>query len=223
MALVAFNTFVQEIAPHVDGAPTPVIARYIKQVVIDLCERAKVWRVQLDDVPLVAGTYEYALTSPIAGTEVSSIFDAKLITASNPDSRTPLAVATLEQVLASVSDWPNTNTLGTPQAVYRDNVAEFDVVPVPDALDTYTVSLTAAIRPTMAATTIEDTLMSEWRRVWYHGTIHELMIMPGHNWSNEKLALYHGKQWEFHLNNARAKANKGFGRTPIFVTQRPWA
>ena len=25
-----------------------------------------------------------------------------------------------------------------------------------------------------------------------------------------KLAAYHGKQWEFFLNNARAKSNKGF-------------
>lgn len=223
MALVPFTSYVQEVAPHVDGAPTPVITRFIRQVVIDLCERAKVWRVPLADVPLVAGTYEYTLVSPINGTEVSSILDAKLITASNPDARTPLAVSTLEQVLASVSDWPNVNTPGAPLAVFRDDVSEFDVVPVPDALDTYTVALTAAVRPTLTATTVEDTVMSEWRRVWYHGAIHELLIMPGRNWSNEKLALYHGKQWEFHLNNARAKANKGFSRAPIFVKQRPWA
>ena len=77
MALVAFTAYVPEVAPHVEGAPTPVIARYIRQAVIDLCERAKVWRTDLTPLALSAGTYNYTLASPIAGTEVSAIIDAK--------------------------------------------------------------------------------------------------------------------------------------------------
>lgn len=223
MALVAFTTYVPEVAPHVEGAPTPVIARYIRQAVIDLCERAKVWRTDLAALPLVAGTYDYTLASPIAGTEVSSILDAKCVASLNPTVRSRLDIVTQEDVLASVAGWPNVNTSGSPLAVFRDTVSELNVVPVPDAADTYTLYMNAAIRPTLSATTVEDSVMNEWRRVWYHGAIHELLVMPGHSWSNEKLAAYHGRQWEFHLNNAKARANKGFSRTPIFVTQNPWA
>jgi len=223
MALVSFNTYVGEVAPHVQGVPTPVLVSYIRRAMIDLCERAKVWRVDLTDVPLVAGTYAYAIASPIAGTEVSAFLDAKLKKASDTTSRTPLEITTQEVVLATVPDWPNLSTPGEPRAVFRDTSGFFDVAPVPDTLDTYTIALQAAIRPTAAATTVEDTLMSDYYKVWFHGAIHALMVMPGRVWSNEKLALYHGKQWEFYLNNARAKANKGFSRAPIYVQQRPWA
>lgn len=222
MALVQFSAYVHEVAPHVEGCPSPVITQYIRKTFTDLCERAKVWRTDLSGIPLVAGTDAYVLTSPVSGTEVCSLLQAQMTTATNP-SRQPLEITTYEDVVAKYSFWPDPTIDGYPLSVYRDSPSEFNVVPVPDNLDTYTVYIKAAIRPTLTAATVEDTLMSEFRRVWFHGTIHELMLMPNKKWSNEKLAAYHGKQWEFFLNGARAKSNKGFSTAPIYVQQQPWA
>jgi len=219
MALVAFSTLNGDIAPHVPGCPSAVVTQYIRRVVTDLCERAKVWRVQLTPQLLVAGDYDYAFVSPVAETEVSSILSAKVATA---EGATSLVEVTGEQVLQMYPLWPDTASPGYPLYVSRVNTETYQVVPVPDALDTYTVSIFAAVRPTLAATEVEETILSEYRRVIFHGVVHELMTLPGKSWSNEKLALYHGKQWEYFLYSARAKANKGFGRSDIQVTPVSW-
>lgn len=223
MALVTINTYATEIAPHVDGCPTAVIATYIRKVFIDLCERAKIWRVPLTTVTLVSGTYEYALVSPIAETEVSALLDAQVTKASIPTVNRQLDISTMEVAQNLFPDWPNTNVTGEPRLLFQMSPSMFDIAPVVGDKDTYTLKMKAAIRPTMTAVNVESTLMNEYRRAWFHGTIHELMMLPGRTWSNDKLALYHGKQWEYFMNSARARANKGFGRTSISVKQRPWA
>lgn len=221
MALVTTTTLTTDIAPHVDGCPSAVVAQYMTKTMIDLCERAKVWRVQLADVPLVALTYNYPLASPVAGTEVSSLLFAHMAGLTEPAKE--IGLLTEEQVHAYHSDWPNLAAPTRPEGIFRLALDSFNVVPVPDALDTYTVSLWAAIRPTVTATQIESTVYSEYRRAIFHGTLHELMVMPKRAWSDPKLAEFHGKQWEYFVNSARAKANKGFGRTSIRVVPRPWA
>lgn len=223
MALVPINTYATEIAPHVDGCPTAVIATYIRKVFIDLCERGKIWRVQLTPMLLSSGDYEYQLASPVAETEVSALLNAQVAKASVPSVNRPLDISTMEVAQRLFRDWPNANNTGEPRLLFQMAPSAFNIAPVPGALDSYTVKLKAAIRPTMTAANVESSLMNEYRRAWFHGTIHELMMMPGRMWSNDKLALYHGKQWEYFMNSARARANKGFGRTTISVRQRPWA
>jgi len=223
MALVPILSYVTEIAPHVEGCPSAVIAHYIRKVFTDLCERSKIWRVPLANVPIVAGTYDYALVSPVAETEVSALLGAQLTKLSIPNTIQQLEISTSEVVMNYYPDWPNANSTGEPRVLFQTSPSMFELAPVPGNLDTYTVKLTAAIRPTQTAVNVESTLMNEYKRAWFHGAIHELMMMPGRLWSNEKLAVYHGKQWEYFMNGARARANKGFGRTAISVKHRPWA
>lgn len=222
MALVPFSSYVSDVAPHVDGCPSPVISSYIRKVVADLCERAKVWRTPLAGVVLTAGTSSYPLVSPIAETEVSSILDVKYAKAS-ATGRYAVAVRTQEEIFALYPEWPLNVSEGEPRDLYREDLASFQVAPYPDAVDTYTIYVQAAIRPTIGAVNVENSIMSEYRRIWFHGALHELFLIPNRTWSSEKMATYHGKQWTYFLSQARAKANKGFGRVSISVQQRPWA
>jgi len=223
MALVPFTNYVTDVSPHVEGCPTAVIAATIRKIFIDLCQRGKVWRVPLTDVPLVAGTSSYTLASPITGTEVSAILNVQWYKATVPTVIKNLEITTSEVINSMYPDWPNTATPGEPRVLFQTSPSAFCIAPVPDALDTYTVKLTAAIRPTTTAANVEDALMNEFRREWFHGTLCELMTMPNRVWSNDKMATYHGKQWTYLLSSARARVNKGFGRTPINVRPRPWA
>lgn len=223
MAIVAYSTMTGEIAPHVSGCPSAVIEAYIRKIVIDLCNRAQIWRVKLADVTLLAGIYAYPMTSPVASTEVVNILSAALTYASNGNVKA-LGIATDDDVRAMYPSWPDLANLDAPLAITRMNATSFNTVPVPDAVDTYTVTnFFASIRPTQSSTGWEDSLFNEFRRAIYHGVLHELMLMPERNWFNEKMAAYHGKQWEYMLNNARARTNKGFGRADVRVQQRPWA
>lgn len=225
MALVPFTSFVNDIAPHVDGCPSPVIAQYIRKIFIDLCVRANVWRVPLADVVLSSPTYSYNLVSPVAETEVSMILNAQWFKASTPTVIQGLEITTEEVVHALYPDWPNTATvaLGEPRVLFQYNPTQFNIAPVPGTGSTYTVKLMASIKPAVNAVNVEDSIMSTFARAWFHGTVHALMSMPGRVWTNDKLALFHGREWSTFVDSAKTKANKGFSRVPISVKMRPWA
>ena len=119
--------------------------------------------------------------------------------------------------------YPDPNDPRIPEGIYRDDAATLNIVPLPDSSWAYTVNVFAAIRPTDAATGWEGTLQTEYRRALFHGVLHECMMMSKRPWSDLKLAEFHGKQWEFFVQAARARANKGFGRGSVSVTQNAWA
>lgn len=222
MATTTFDSIVASIAPQVPGCPTAVISAEIRKIATDLCERAKVWRVALTPITMVSGTYNYALTSPVVGTEVSTLISSKIKLTTAGTSKN-LEPTTMEAVFSRNPEWPDTANLGEPTSIFKIAEDSFEVMPVPGTADTYTAYLYAAIRPTLTATGMDSAIANQYQREIYHGVLHELMMIPDRPWADDQKSLYHGKQWTFLLNNARARANKGFGRTDIKVTNRPWA
>jgi hypothetical protein len=49
-----------------------------------------------------------------------------------------------------------------------------------------------------------------------------MMLMKGRKWSDPKTALIHGKQWQYLVQDARARVNKSFGRSDVAVQMVPW-
>ena len=222
MASITYASVFGDIAANVSGVPDVVLQFYMNKVTIDLCERAKVWRVAYSPLVLVANQSAYTVTSPVAQTELSSVLTAKVYLGSTAKWK-DLDVVTAEQVFEVYPAWPDTTETKEPTAITRRDEATISVLPNPDIAQAYTLYLYAAIRPTLAATGLDSTIYATYRRAIYHGVIHELMMMPKRPWSNEKLAEYHGKQWEYMVNSARARANKSFSRANLSVVPAPWA
>ncbi len=222
MAMVSFKTFFPDISPHVQGCPDPVMEFYIRRVCIELCNRAGVWRQELTPTTLSSGTYNYTLAAPFADAEVVALTGNRLYLTTADAYRT-LQMVTEEQARLAYSTWPDTVNTGEPAAIFQRDTTSFNVVPVPDDADTYELHLTATLRPTKAATTFEETVFYDNNSAIFHGVLYELMLMPDRPWTNEKMALIHGKHWAHALNSARARANKGFGRADVTVQMRPWA
>jgi hypothetical protein len=222
MATITYASVFGDIAANVAGVPDVVLQFYMNKVTIDLCERAKVWRVTYAAIPLVTGQSLYTVTSPVAQTELSAVLTAKVYLGSTAIWK-DLDVVTAEQVFAVYPGWPEISETKEPTAVTRRDEASISILPNPDAAQAYTLYLYSAIRPTLAATALDSTIYATYRRAIYHGVIHELMMMPKRPWSNDKLAQYHGKQWEWLVNGARARANKSFSRANLSVQPAPWA
>lgn len=222
MSTITYSSIFGDISANVPGVPDVVLAFYMNKVAIDLCERAKVWRVAYAPVTLVAGQVGYTLASPTAQTELSSILTAKAYLGSVTKWK-DLDVVTVEQVFKVYPDWPDTAEVKEPTAVTRVDEATVSIIPKPDSAQTYTLYLYCAIRPTLTAMGMDSTIYATYRRTIYHGVLHELMMMPKRPWTDEARAQYHGKQWEYMVANARARANKSFGRANISVVPAPWA
>lgn len=220
MATVTFDSLVNNIAPQVPGCPTAVISATVRKIVIDLCERAKIWRVTITPVAVTSGVYIYTFTSPIANTEISDIITPRLYLTSAATFK-KLELTTGERVIELYPQWPSLVNLQEPKYLLKDETNMY-LCPVPGTADTYTINAVATIRPSQIATTWDSNLASQYQREIYHGALHELMMIPDRVWTDDNKSLYHGKQWAFLLNSARARANKGFGRANINVAMRPW-
>jgi hypothetical protein len=222
MAIITYASVFGDVSPSVPGVPDVVLQFYMNKVTIDLCERAKVWRVNYAGIPLVDSQNTYTVTSPVAQTELSTILTAKVYLGTAALWK-DLDVVTTEQVFMLYPAWPQTTEVKEPKWVTRLDEASVSVIPTPDSAQPYTMHLYCAIRPTMASTGLDSTVYATYRRAIYHGVLHELMLMPKRPWSDDGRAQYHGKQWEYMVNSARARANKSFGRADTIVTPSPWA
>lgn len=222
MAIITYASVFGDTAANVPGVPDVVLSFYMNKVTIDLCERAKVWRVPYAPITLIASQSAYTVTSPVAQTELSAILTAKVYLGSTARWK-PLDLVTAEQVFDVYPDWPDTVEVKEPAAITRRDELSVSIVPNPDTAQAYTAYFYAAIRPTLTATGLDSSIYATYRRTIYHGVLHELMMMPKRPWTDDKRAAYHGKQWEFMVLSARARANKSFSRASLDVVQAPWA
>jgi hypothetical protein len=230
---VPYATYFGDISPNVPGVPDAVLGFYMNKVMIDLCDRAKVARVSALPVSLVPCTYvngaptalgqiDYAPILPQAYCTISAILSAKIYM-TNAQKWYDIPSLTTEQIFATQPDWPNYLNPGQPSAVTQKDEQYISIVPAVSNADTFTLYLFVAIRPTVSSTFVDPIVYESNRRAIYHGTLHELMSMPKRPWTDEKRAQYHGKQWEYMVNLARARANKSFSRANISVVPSPWA
>ena len=164
MALITYNSVFGDIMANLSGVPDVVLNFYMNKVTIDLCERAKVWRVNYAPVSIVRGTYvngvqtvigqtDYTVTSPIANTELSAVLLAKVYYAT-ANKYKPLDIVTTEQVFEVAPDWPSITGSSQPIAVTRKDETNISIVPAPDNGDTYTLYMYCAIKPTIGSNTV---------------------------------------------------------------------
>lgn len=221
MALIDLNTMNNEVLPHVPGCPSSVVEAYIRKVIADLCTRALVWQVRLTPFALTPATYSYTLASPVLDTEVCVPISLRYTRADTGVVDT-LSVFGLEYLTVEYPSWPEDGDTGAPEAAALTSGSTLEIYPIPDAETTYTVSGVVAIRPSLDATQCEETVLNDYRREIVHGVLHMLMLLPDRKWTDLKTGEYHGKQWNYLLNAARAGRVKGFGRTDVSVQMRPW-
>lgn len=221
MALIDFSTMANEILPHVAGCPSSVAESFIRKTVIDLCERAQVWQVRLTPFDLTPGIYSYVLGSPVVPSEVCAPL-SMCVARADTGSVHGLSVVTRDVLQAKHPTWPEDGEDGEPSYAVQTNVNTLEIYPIPDTATTYTVSGLVAIRPTIAATQCDDSILTTYRRLITHGALHALMLLPDRKWTDLKLGEYHGKQWTYLLNSARAGRAKGFCNSNLTVKMRPW-
>lgn len=219
-----FSALVDDISAFVPGCPSPVIERTIRKIAVDLCQRGKVWEADLAPVTLTAGEYSYVLASPVEYGEVTDLLNAAITTADST-SRVSLRWIPLPNLRLTRPSWP-TDDAGQPMYISTNEPNELVVAPVPEA--NLTLTMRAVLRPTATATEWPSYLHDEYKRVLFHGSIHELLMMPGRSWSTSDkqsaaTAQYHGKQWTYLLNAARHRTATGYNARSLSVQMTPFA
>jgi len=216
--MTAFSEIANDVAPHLIGCPSRVIETSALKVAADLCQRAKVWRMDSTPITMVSGTNTYSIVLSDLTAEICDVDSVHLQTSSG--NYTELAF--IERGAFRNAFYPLSVTgEGYPVYYTQFTSTTITVNPVPDTTDTLLVSVFA--RPVLTAASFPDALYSEFRRVLFHGILHDLMMLPKQNWSNERLAAYHGKQWTYLLAEAKYRSGNDYHEPSQPIKFTPFA
>lgn len=113
--------------------------------------------------------------------------------------------------------WNPDTTLTKPRYYQYVPEAQFAINPTPTAIYPLTVSI--AVAPKRGVNSIEEILPVQWEYVLREGAWAELFAIPGMPWSNDNLAMAHGRMFEDGCNQATSQEQRAYN-TGAAVSQR---
>ena len=191
-----YEALLPAMLPMVPGSSDTFIERNIRSAVVELCERANVYQVELDAVTTVSGIYEYDLETP-AGTSVRRIL---WVTHKGKDLE-PLTTTLLEQRLPK---WREES--GVPEYFVQKNSETFLLAPIPaDTLVGSTI-VRAVLRPTHTSTACDNDVMNDYRDMIVNGALFRLLRIPNKDWSDLQSASIYGQLFNQGVTDAERRA-----------------
>lgn len=194
-------SFYPYILPECMGAPIPLVDSAILRATREFCTHSTAWRVDLDPVPLANSISDYDLDLP-TGSQLVVILDVKL-------DGTPL--------------WPIEGTDGievtgsTSQPRYtQQTLDQIHLTPEPAGLATgAALSVRAALKPTLDATSIEDFLFDEYVEDLARGAKAILKRIGGKAWTDINGGEADYAQFKQAYHGARIRAEQGSVRSSL--------
>lgn len=102
-----------------------------------------------------------------------------------------------------------------PQSITQISPDKFVVLPLPDNAKVYTMRMFYALKPSRAATGMDEIVFNELEEAIFHSALQQLLVMPNVTWSDREAAAYHAKQALLVTTERRARANLGNGRSTL--------
>ncbi|MDB5730692.1 MAG: hypothetical protein JWQ03_587 [Variovorax sp.] len=190
----ALSDFYDYVMPELPGITAPLVDQHLLAVAREICERTGLWR---ESVSLVAeeDRLDYGLYAPTARTEVTRV---------------------LRVSWGQVLQWCATEDPQNPEDHPRFTADEppfildaagetviFEVQPHGD------IDILAALRPSLAAITLPNILLTHHIEMVKRGVHSRLMRMGGKPWTDRDLAVDYGHDYDAFLNHAAMTADNG--------------
>jgi hypothetical protein len=187
-ALSAFSPYVQ---PDVAGAPLLMV----EDAILDGCRRFALdtWLLTSDvTIPTVAGTQSYTVTAAA----LTEIIGVKTISIDGASPIEPVPEDTSKRYVQADGD---------PTCFWFKNSLLW-MYPTPESV--LSMAVEAIIRPTTAATTVDDKFV-EYREAIAAWAKYTLMSMVGQSWSNPQEAEYFYKIYARRVGEEKMRDNTG--------------
>jgi hypothetical protein len=205
------STFLPDIYLEAPGCPESVALNALRHAMREFCERTRAWQEDLDDISVISGQPSYDIDVPV---------DAELVMvlSGRYDGSQFDKIYTPEEMDRVLVTWRSDTGTGVDYLIQDWNTLY--VSPIPTADDSEPVSLRAALKPTLSATTCGD-ILDQWREGLSSGAIARLKMITGKPWSDPQGAVYHASQFETAKRRARVLVLNGFGeRATAVVPQK---
>ncbi len=203
---ISYEALLPDILPMVYGCPDTLVENSIRSAVIELCEKASVYQVELDPLTTVGGIYEYDLEAP-SGTSVQKILWVSHL----GKDLEPITSTLLEQ---RIPKWREGN--GVPKYYVQQGAALFWLAPVPTATAVSSTLLRAVLKPTHSSTACDNDVMNDYRDTIINGALFRLLRIPNKDWTDFAGAQVYSSLFNQGVVEAERKArgaNTGVAKT----------
>jgi hypothetical protein len=198
-----WNDFLPLLLPHVPSCPDITLKTYLGIVSSDFFARTYLWRDNIDAIYLAPNQIEYDLDAEAVVEDVISVvYDETVL------DRTDIRFIPAERATET----------GDPKAYWVQADRSIRVFPVPEAAGKMTV--TAVLKPSRTASGVEDWIYETFADVLVSGTVAQVAMIPGKDWTSPDLAMMHKGLYERAITQARIRDMRG---VEMGVRMRPAA
>lgn len=194
--------------PELPGCTVAMVNLHLRETAREFCHRTSAWRQALTAVDTVAAQAAYALATP-ADSELVRVTELTVneILLWRHNAR--------EQAGTDSDDLPSYG-IDEPPFTLDSNLTTLTLATdeIPDAAVTGGLVVTAALKPTAAAATLPDFLLTQHSEAIRYGTLARLMKMKK-PWGDRPLAMDYEMRWNQALNFAAYQAQVGNTRQPL--------
>jgi hypothetical protein len=208
--LVDAALFLPFIVPEAPGVAHLEFIHALRRAVDEFCWRTWVWRVDLPDITMVAGTANYALTLPEGG-KLGKVLEATYI---DPAVTDPYD---LQAVLADSAETLETLWQGSPPKGFTlPDARTVRLISTP--ANAGTVRVKAALRPTVDAANFPAILYQDYPEAMAAGTLAVLRGIPGKPYSDNQAAAASRERFLALMGQATIDAVQGHTRAVLEST-----
>jgi hypothetical protein len=193
------DALLPDLMPYCPGVPYSQAVRALRDATIKLCARSLIHIYFDPGSSPAANTTQFTVTPP-SNTALVRVMELFV------DKRRVDPVPPQQLSRYFPNDWPLADA-GYPRGWYQDGATTVRVVPKTDA--TYAFSALIALRPSDAATVIDDFLFQDWATEIVNGALASLLAIPRQPWTDPKEASRYEKMATAGINNAIIEANRG--------------
>lgn len=210
--MIPFTSYLPEVLPYVPGCPRAVAMNAIRKAVIELCQRAHVWR-HTDTVSTVIDQGEYQITIP----DKSKPMLLKGVAYNGRDIN-PITEDELDRRSAS---WRSST--GSPQRYLEVTPNLVRIYPIPDAVEVDALSFRVVLKPSRDAIEAPDHIYDDYSGAIAAGALSELLMQTGKPWAEPKASPAHGAKFEHAVAQASMRVRKSHTTAKLRVAARPFA
>lgn len=203
-----FSAFYDHLLPELPGCTTAFLDLHLRQVARDFCERTSAWRGDTSPVDPDGAELTYALVLPEDKVDLVRL-----------SKFTVNGVLWWQDRIADPRECAEAARFGpgNPPFTLDADSELYTMRELPDGAMVFT----AAMKPSLAATSLPDLLLNQHLESLRAGVFSRLMRMGGKKWSNPPLAVAYESEFTRRMNRAALTAARDNVRGPLRSTLSP--
>jgi len=204
-----WSDFSPYVRPFISGVPDKMIEEFVRRMVIDFCKSTSILKKNADSISVLSGTDEYSLVFSSDVVAAIAVVYASIGTTE--------IYETCEKELSELNSSWRTDT-GSPTHRFMTSAGLVHLYPTPSADETDTLECEVIVKPSVAATSVDDFVFNDYAVQIGEGVLANLKRMPDKPWSDLQGAAIHFMEYKKGIVEAVRLGYQNRGLRPMGMT-----